>query len=124
MKYIKTCPDCGQKIRFPLDKGKIKVKCSCGYNLLVNPDETTLYNEGKFDLSADQKQNSISGLKALSNRLKKKLNKKDVVNYLLDIKYGIQNMRHLPKARRRIFFILFIFLAHVAGFTLFALFFR
>lgn len=98
MKYIKDCPDCGKKIRFPLDKGRIRVFCSCGYTTIIDPDDTTLYVDGNFDLMPDKKTSGT--IVGLVPSFFKKLTWKNFINSLLEIKYKIQNIRYLPNRER------------------------
>ena len=101
MKYIKQCPDCGKKIRFPLDRGRIRVFCSCGYNTIIDPDDTTLYESGSFDLKSENSQSSIVGsINSLLSGLFKNLSWKKFINNILEVKYRIQNIRHLPDSER------------------------
>lgn len=48
---IKDCPECGKQLRFPIDKGTIKVKCPCGYVFTADPDNTNIYKNARFDLN-------------------------------------------------------------------------
>jgi hypothetical protein len=99
MKYIKDCPECGKKIRFPLDRGRIRIHCQCGYSAIVDPDDTSLYNNGKFDLS----EGSSTPEKHTFPSLKAARNKKRIINSLLETKYKIQNFRYLPDKERNKF---------------------
>ena len=105
MKYIKNCPECGRKIRFPLDRGKIKIFCSCGYSTVIDPDDTSLYHDGKFDLSEstdrEEKMFSFPSLSSLSA----KFSKQKIINSVLDLKYKMQNLRYMPEKERNRFII-------------------
>jgi hypothetical protein len=87
MYYIKSCPVCGKKLRFPLDKGKIKIKCECGNSFIVDPDDTSLYKEGKFDLKEKSKP---SWMRKIENLDFKAMPSKIIAN-LLNYKYSLQN---------------------------------
>ena len=50
MYLIKSCPSCGKRIRFPIDRGRIRVTCECGSTFLADPDDPSLYNDAAFDL--------------------------------------------------------------------------
>jgi len=108
MKYIVDCPSCGRKIRFPLDKGRIKVFCTCGYNTLIDPDDTALYNSGKFDIKPEDRHPEKSGSFFDSiNSLLNKFTWSNFVNALLEGKYKLQNFRYLPdKERNRLIVII------------------
>jgi len=92
-------------LRFPLDRGKIKIKCRCGYTETIDPDSRELYNKGKFDLSPENQNNRFS-LKKLSESI----NLGKIINGTLSIKYRLQNYRYMVdserKAVRRNIFIL------------------
>jgi len=102
MHYIKTCPTCGNKIRFPIDKGKIKVTCQCDYSFIADPDDKSLYKNGNFDLSDDEKAAKKK------NRISDKLTSAEIPNIkeliikkLYDAKYTLQNFKLLPSAQQR-----------------------
>ncbi|HPS56675.1 MAG TPA: hypothetical protein PK514_01090 [Spirochaetota bacterium] len=117
MKYIKDCPSCGRKIRFPLDKGRIKIFCTCGYNTVIDPDDTTLYKTGNFDLKPENKKSGPAEnfSKSITNLLNK-FTWNNFVNILLKVKYKLQNIRYLPdRERNRIVAVmLFVILAVAA----------
>ena len=122
MFLIKSCPKCKRKIRFPIDKGEIKVKCVCGYSFNVDPDDPETFKNGKFDLSNGR--NRIFSLKGivekLNNQFKKKLNLKFMINKIYDAKYKLQNFKLLPGSEQKkivfeilIFFTLFFVLFYM-----------
>jgi hypothetical protein len=93
MKYIKACPVCGRMLRFPIDRGIIKVTCQCGSDMIIDPDNTELYKEGKFDLADDKKSgNTKNFLKSFT----RKVNLKKMINSLLEFKYKLQNISIMP----------------------------
>jgi hypothetical protein len=104
MNLIKTCPSCGNKIRFPLDKGKIKVKCSCGFNFVADPDDTSIYKNSEFDLTG--KKSSRPGISSWIGNLFKstsgeKFTWSHIINSLLNAKYKLQNFRLLPTSEQK-----------------------
>jgi len=108
MYLIKTCPSCRTRLRFPMDKGTIKVKCPCGYTFVADPDNSEIYRDASFDLSR-----TICGLKRMT-RLKSVLDglKFDqfipfIIYKIFDLKYKIQNFRLLPAAEKKKFLIAF-----------------
>ena len=105
MKFIKACPDCGRMLRFPIDRGVIKVTCQCGSDMIIDPDNTDLYKEGKFDLAGDKKAvNKNNFLKSLY----RKISLKKIINLLLEFKYKLQNISIMPdRERNRLLFSLF-----------------
>jgi hypothetical protein len=120
MYLIKTCPDCKTKIRFPIDKGTIRVKCACGYNFIADPDGTDIYKDASFDLS-----HSSCGLKKMSplknaiNNIKINQVIPSVINRVLDVKYKLLNFRLLPDAEKKK--IILSLLLVCAGTALFAI---
>jgi hypothetical protein len=108
MYLIKTCPSCKTRLRFPIDKGIIKVKCPCGYSFVANPDNSDMYKDAAFDLSR-----STCGLKKMTP-LKRAMDdiKFDqfipfIINEILNLKYKVQNFRLLPKEEKKKFIIAF-----------------
>jgi len=123
MKYIKACPACGKMLRFPIDRGIIKISCQCGHSLLVNPDDTELYKEGKFDLKKDGGDKNNRGLfssfKSLKADFKKKVNYSSIINSLLELKYKLQNISLMPDAERNKLIMWFILITMVIIFLLY-----
>ncbi|TFH43566.1 MAG: hypothetical protein E4G96_00860 [Chrysiogenales bacterium] len=116
MHLIKTCPACARRLRFPLNKGAIKVKCACGYSFIADPDNTDIYRGATFDLTRSAPH--IKGMTSLW---------RIIVNFdfgrmiaafatgALTIKYRLQNFRLLPGAeKRKIAFVLLIIAACLA----------
>ncbi len=122
MKYIRECPECGRKIRFPLDKGKIRVFCTCGYNTVIDPDDTSLYKTGNFDLKPENKETkpAFGAITALISSVIKNLSRDRFINSLLEIKYKLQNIRYLPDRERNrtaLFIIALVLLLAAAIYT-------
>lgn len=114
MKYIIDCPSCGRKIRFPLDKGRIKIFCSCGYNTVIDPDDTALYKSGKFDLKpGEEHSEKADGFFHSLSSLLDSFKWNSFVNSLLEVKYKLQNFRYLPDMERNI--ILTVIVISVLG---------
>jgi len=108
MYLIKTCPSCKTKLRFPIDKGTIKVKCPCGYSFVANPDNSDMYKDASFDLSR-----STCGLIRMT-RLKRFMDGIQfdrfvpfIINRIFDLKYKVLNFRLLPAAEKKKFLIAF-----------------
>ena len=97
MYLIKLCPECKTKLRFPIDKGTIRVKCACGYSFVANPDDTGIYRDASFDLS-----HTTPGLKKMTplRRWIGDIQVKGFVPFLitgaLNLKYKIQNFPSPP----------------------------
>ena len=108
MYLIKTCPSCKTRLRFPIDKGTIMVKCPCGYSFAANPDNTEIYKDAAFDLSR-----STCGLKKMAP-LKRAMDSMKfdqiiplIINRTLNIKYKIQNFRLLPEMEKKKIILVF-----------------
>ena len=114
MYLIKVCPECKTKIRFPIDKGTIRVKCSCGYSFIANPDDTGIYRDASFDLS-----HTTPGLKRMAplRRWIGDIRVRGLVPFIisgtLDVKYKIQNFRLLPDAEKKRIVLAFIIIGAV-----------
>ena len=117
MYLIKVCPSCKTKLRFPIDKGTIRVKCSCGFDFIADPDDTEMYNNASFDLSR-----TTFGLKKL-NSFRRAVSGFQFgavgpysINKLLNAKYKIQNVKLLPDSeKKRIILIIIAVMAIIAG---------
>jgi hypothetical protein len=102
MNFIATCPSCSNKLRFPIDKGKIKVKCKCGYSFIADPDDTDLYKKGKFDLNDKTARKQKFDLNTLI---------KEFIEKIYNIKYKLQNFKLLPTSEQKkiiLYFLLFL----------------
>ena len=62
MYFIKNCPYCTKALRFPIDRGKILVRCGCGHSFVADPDDPLLYRDGRFDLGAERAEKRKPGL--------------------------------------------------------------
>ncbi len=119
MYLIKLCPSCNRKLRFPIDKGKIQIKCSCGNQFIADPDDPELFIGSQFDLSSGNQR----GLKTKIADLQKKMDTvsiksfyKSIIISLLDFKYKLQNFKLLPTSQQiKIIFILFIVILTIAS---------
>jgi len=101
---VKPCPKCGTKLRFPIDKGKIKVKCQCGYSFVADPDDKSLFKNGNFDLKSKRKNFLMQKIKSLDFREFKKF----FITSIYDIKYNFQNFALMPGREKRKFLVKFI----------------
>lgn len=127
MYLIKACPSCGKRIRFPIDRGKIRVTCECGSMFLADPDDPSLYNDAVFDLqgAATRKSGGPSNDKILS-KLKERYKNAQVrdiasriINRLYDYKYKIQNFRILPTTEQKKIIIVLLLISLVLGAIIF-----
>ncbi len=117
MYLIKTCPSCKTRLRFPIDKGTIKVKCNCGYSFTANPDNTEIYKDASFDLSRTTGTlKKMTPLRSAINSMQFDQIMPNLINKFLDLKYKIQNFRLLPDAeKKKIMVVLLISFAGVIG---------
>lgn len=103
MFLVKECPSCGRGLRFPIDRGKIRVRCVCGHQFIADPDDTALYRNARFDLKHKPAASGRRRL-GLAERLKS-IDPAKIweasVRGLLSVKYTLQNFRLLPAARQR-----------------------
>jgi hypothetical protein len=91
MFLLKECPNCGKKIRFPINKGKIKVRCSCGHSFVANPDNPALYKNGQIDASYSN-----------SPKKNRRFNSKRLIHRLYDFYYQLLNFKLLTVADKKI----------------------
>jgi hypothetical protein len=114
MFYIKPCPKCGKKLRFPLDKGKLQIKCECGNSFYVDPDDTSLYKTGYFDLKGKSVPQWFRKIKTPDF---KKIYSEIITN-LLNYKYSLQNFMLLTWKDRGIILLKTLFaLIVISGFV-------
>jgi hypothetical protein len=103
MNLIKSCPACGRNLRFPIDKGTIRVRCVCGESFLADPDEPALYKNAKFDIAhvKNDRRGLFDGLSfaILKTRLRELRDAFMERGYRL--KYTIQNFPLLPSTSQR-----------------------
>ncbi|MCU0846336.1 MAG: hypothetical protein MUD12_00430 [Spirochaetes bacterium] len=43
-------------LRFPIDKGKLRIKCRCGASFTADPDDPSLYRDSEFDIKPEKKK--------------------------------------------------------------------
>ncbi|MBP7734751.1 MAG: hypothetical protein KA369_02135 [Spirochaetes bacterium] len=117
MYLIKTCPTCKTRLRFPIDKGTIKVKCNCGYSFVANPDNTDIYKDASFDLShTTGTLKKMTPLKSALDSIRFDQIIPSLINKFLDIKYKLQNFRLLPYAeKKKLVLTLFLSCAGLIG---------
>lgn len=117
MYLIKTCPTCKTRLRFPIDKGTIKVTCNCGYCFIANPDNTDIYKDASFDLSHTKGTlKKMTPLRSALNKIQFDHIIPALINQFLDVKYKIQNYRLLPGAeKKKIMLVLLLSCAGLIG---------
>jgi len=113
MHLVKRCTVCKNLLRFPIDKNEIRVRCSCGYSFVADPDDPELYKNAQFDLSINKDEISSRGFISNLNKWVEGIDLKKIyttgINKLFNLKYKIQNFKHLPTSEQRRFLLLFIF---------------
>lgn len=96
MHIIKACPACGRKLRFPIDKGIISVKCLCGHSFVIDPDDTSIYQDASFDIGINREaKRAAAGTGFSYAEIKGKL-----IRSLLQYKYDLQNIFVLSGKKR------------------------
>ena len=111
MHLIKACPSCKKKLRFPIDKGTINIKCSCGYSFIANPDNVEIYKDAIFDLSHSRHtlMHAIRGIK-FSRIIP------GIITSVLGFKYKLQNFKLLPNdEKKKVILVMMLILAVIAG---------
>ena len=102
MNFIITCPSCSNKLRFPIDRGKLKVKCQCGYSFIADPDDTELYKKGNFDIKEKARKKKEFNFDHII---------KKIIEKIYSVKYKLQNFKLLPASEQKkiiLYFILFL----------------
>ena len=99
MYVIKPCPNCGAKLRFPINSGTVKVTCKCGYSFIANPDNPRLYSDAVFDLWYDSKPKPKASQTSIISR---------VIERLYSYWYTILNFRLLPTKTQRTIIVIII----------------
>ena len=102
MFFILPCQSCGKKLRFPLDRGKIRVTCTCGSSFIADPDDTSLYKRGSFDVGSQKQKISLyQRIRQAAGNLSGRDISEQVIKKLVDFKYRLQNFRLLPAAEQK-----------------------
>ena len=86
-------------MRFPLEKGKIRVTCTCGFSFMADPDDPGLFKDASFDLGTpakSEKRRFFDALLSGSGNMSLKKIKTAFIQGLYNYKYKIQNFRLLP----------------------------
>ena len=127
MHLIKECPSCKKKLRFPIDKGTIRVVCKCGYEFIADPDDPCLFQEGVFDIgkTLKKKKNGINSVIDIIEYCNIQTIKKGIVSFVLDKKYHIQNFKILPAREQiKLIFSLILLVLIIVFIIVLVLFFR
>ncbi len=117
MHLIKNCAACGSRLRFPIDKGKIRVRCRCGESFIADPDDPLLYRNASFDLSKKNQAGSSIMTRALQRLRLIRPGKliPALIKAILRVKYTLQNFSVLPGAmQKRIVVIIILILLLIA----------
>ncbi len=122
MHLVKKCPSCSRKLRFPIDRGKIRVSCSCGANFVADPDDTSLYDGATFDLGTDAKSHKDRARAPLEGLKKRGGAFLDgAIRAAYNMRYRLQNFRILPAAEQKKILMALLLIAAVlliAGYLL------
>jgi hypothetical protein len=119
MHLVKKCPSCSRKLRFPIDRGRIRVNCACGESFIADPDDTSLYRGATFDLEPGEKRPPGTGFAELFDRAKKRgrVIMERLIRSAYEARYRTQNFSLLPSAEQKKIVIALVLL----GIALFAL---
>jgi len=118
MYLIKNCPSCQRPLRFPIDRGTIKVHCKCGYEFTADPDDSRLYDNARFDVAYRKNTKKKAKREKDISRMYADIKRK-VITSILKAKYTVQNFKLLPaKQQQRVVLAGLIVLAIIilAGF--------
>lgn len=115
MHLVKKCPSCARKLRFPIDRGRIRVNCSCGNSFIADPDDTSLYDGATFDLEPGERKPRGTGFDEFIGRSKQKgkVLLQRAIKSAYEARYRIQNFSLLPSAEQRkiVIALVMVFLA-------------
>lgn len=106
MFIIKSCEKCGRRLRFPIDKGRIRVSCACGGSFVADPDNPDLFKNAVFDVRERPGQKDrVAGVRRPSFRKMDFSFFRGVqgrfISRALDISYKIRNFKILPSSEQR-----------------------
>lgn len=108
MYLVKPCPACLRMLRFPIDRGRLRVRCLCGESFIADPDDVSLYTDAKFDISNKKRMHGISPGKLL------KLGFRALIQKMYEFRYQVQNLPLLTgKERIKTIMILFLLAAFI-----------
>jgi len=115
MFLIKKCSRCGKNVRFPLERGKIRVKCPCGNSFIADPDDPELYKGAQFDLHGNtNSKKSGPGLKSRKNLFSSSFDFKKqwerAIRSFIDLTYKIQNFSILPSREQHTLILVLVFI--------------
>jgi len=120
MFFILPCPTCGKKLRFPLDRGKIRITCTCGAGFIADPDDTALYKRGSFDIAGAEGKTSIyQKIRSSLKRLTVRDMREAIIKRTIDYRYRLQNFRLLPAAEQKKMLIRLLLIVMVISLLLF-----
>jgi len=91
---VKKCPSCARMLRFPIDRGKIRVTCVCGREFIADPDDTTIYEGARFDLSSPEGMKKRSPGFLTEKKLRDFADR--AIRGIYDLAYRLQNFFLLP----------------------------
>ncbi len=120
MYLVKGCHVCGRKLRFPIDRGKIRVSCPCGYSFAADPDDPALYEGARFDIHPDKgaRPRKFDSIGRSVSRFIGEF-PATAIRFMLRIKYKVQNFRILPSSEQRKMIILAAILVLLVGVLVF-----
>ncbi len=100
MFLIKKCTQCDRKLRFPIDKGKLKVTCVCGQTFIADPDNPELFKGSEIDIKPDRiKEKSFFRMPRVN--IRDLFDLKKIIGQLYNTGYRLQNFKILPASEQR-----------------------
>jgi len=100
MHLIKPCPRCGKRLRFPIDRGIIRVTCPCGHSFTADPDDTGVYHNASFDLSRPHAKSRIGHFTSSLRGLNLQALSRQIITRFIEFTYRIRNYPLLPSAEK------------------------
>lgn len=122
MHLIKPCPHCGRRLRFPIDRGIIRVTCPCGHCFTADPDDTGIYRNASFDLSRPHVNSSIREIIGRLRGLDVTTLTRRLITAFLEFTYRIRNFPLLPFPERRRLIVTILLAASLLAAMIIALF--
>ncbi len=122
MHLIKPCPHCGRRLRFPIDRGIIRVTCPCGHSFTADPDDTGIYRNASFDLSRPHVNSSFRELFGRLRDLDVTTLTRRLITAFLEFTYRIRNFPLLPFPERRRLIVTILIAASLLAAMIIALF--
>ena len=74
MQYIRSCSNCLSELKFPIDRGVIRVRCpECDTSFIVDPDDPVLYTSGRFVVKDPEYNVNSNNIPVLNKSIQNKI---------------------------------------------------